>query len=307
MPQTKNEIIEFLDCYPGGNDTYLCLPQGWSYPHSYLDVDAAIRKFFTRFEQGGFLEASVHYGVVRLQMAGGEFCVNALRAVVACIADDYWNLTGLLIKDDADITEVSDTELEFAVEASGVESVLPVSCLKTSRGYYATVEVPLPSKPLHKFRRVVFRNHAYDVAVVHLDGISHILLDQNRYQSLSLEDAAEFLREHEIRLGVDSAVAVGLVWYCDDGKQCSIDPIVYVRMTGSLVRESACGSGSIAVALWRYLRGAGEYSAVVQPSKELLNCTIERHKNGSLVARIGGLVLLRGRYEIEIPGTDTSP
>jgi diaminopimelate epimerase len=84
--------------------------------------------------------------------------------------------------------------------------------------------------------------------IVRLPGITHLLLntDCRPLPANPLIAAREKLLEH----GLEKEEAAGIIWFSkhDDGT-CSIIPVVHVASTESYVPESACGSGSLALAL----------------------------------------------------------
>ena len=101
------------------------------------------------------------------------------------------------------------------------------------------------------------------VAVVHLPGITHIVVDADEYAPA--EDVLFRLRS---ALGLEAEPCVG-VMFChghrhgrergrehghDDGHG-DVVPLVHVSATGTTVWESSCASGAVAVALAKSIAG----------------------------------------------------
>lgn len=87
-----------------------------------------------------------------------------------------------------------------------------------------------------------------DVHLMRLPGISHLLINatSSPYPTENAKAAARALLARHRLLNEPAA---GCIWYCNNGEEVSIMPVVHVRDTGSIHEETACGSGTIALAM----------------------------------------------------------
>ena len=89
----------------------------------------------------------------------------------------------------------------------------------------------------------------------------------------------------------DKFPASGVLVVCpqDDGSY-KLDPFVYVRSTGTIYYESACGSGSTSVGLMvaKETNASVENLRIVQPSGMDLVVSIERSKTEFIQATVDG-------------------
>jgi len=294
--------IEMHDCYPGGNSTYICFAPGCK-REQYAELDAAIRTRFPHFEQGGFIEPPVSdKAVLRLQMAGGEFCGNAARSFGALIADAAMSQKVLSpqIRQEL-VASTGEGAVSFPIEISGTEELLTVHCHRQNGGYWVETEVPVPGRLAPRQHQIVDEADGLTFTVLHvaLPGIDHLLINERDFAFPGNTGNIErLLRTAERLLALSASPAIGLIWYShqpDNG--AVINPVVYVRSTNSLVNETACGSGSIAL----HLAVSTESSLdVMQPSGSTLKTTIQRSKDGSI-----DQVLLSG--EVRLQGCQSFP
>lgn len=186
-------------------------------------------------EQVGFLDPiNKHF-----EMAGGEFCGNGARAA------------GQLLSDH---TDVGDT---VSFTCSGYEGKVIVQ--RSEQNGLAIVCGVFPNLSLTQ--QTNWLPGVGLVAVVDLGGIVHVVvggalpLDYEGQQQTIIKALALEARE-----------AVGVCWV-GVGKQSdsvAMNPVVWVRSINTCFYESACGSGSIAVA------AAAGIPDVVQPTGETI-------------------------------------
>ena len=167
-----------------------------------------------RIEQAAFLTAPRCGGEIRLEMMGGEFCGNALR----CAGFYHALRTG------------AQGKTCVLAEISGAEGVQPVMA-DTAAGEASTV-MPLP--------RAVQPADWPDVQAVRVtfDGITHFVMDRAQPDDALVQRAIAAAPE---------ASAVGALFL--DRAAGSMQPVVFVRETGSCVAETSCASGSVATAV----------------------------------------------------------
>jgi len=280
--------LPFYKLSPGGNPTILVRDNSLLSP----EVSPAKRAIIARTlmdsdgigaEQVGFLDTS--RALPHVEMMGGEFCINATRAAALVLA-----LDGLLPETDAPgnhegfITTSGATEpvrVRVRRQSSGI---LPLATKEDE----AAIALPLASTA----QTDLVQEHAPGQILVRLPGITHLLLDAAKHPlpDHPLVAAEAKLTEYELK----KEDAAGVIWHTSepDGT-ASITPIVHVAATNSSVTETACGSGSLALALV-LARSAAQSIAIRQPSGHTLTVTFEPPDTptSSMTAWINGIVRL---------------
>ncbi|HEY5575460.1 MAG TPA: diaminopimelate epimerase, partial [Clostridiaceae bacterium] len=177
-------------------------------------------------EQVGFIERPENLqseASTRLQMMGGEFCGNALRALAAvAVQRGYENITD------------KDGKYRVPLEASGIEGL--IYCLveqKSSNGYEVSLEMP-QYKSISNIE-LEYKDKSYNGTIVNLSGISHAVFFTDD-KSLD-EDFFEAVRSTIEDFDYD---AFGIMFY--DEKEKFMRPLVYVKDTDSLIWERSCGT-----------------------------------------------------------------
>ena len=207
-------------------------------------VTAALMK---RCEQVGYLLPPEHPGSrARLRMMGGEFCGNASMGTAA-----------FLCRQDR---LAPDTEWELLLEVSGTDR--PVRCrIRAPREGGETWKGTVQMPPVVEVRPILFEGEEW--TAVRLEGILHLI----REGELPDRQCAEQLLLRYAKQCREPAVGL-LQW--NAGKR-EMMPLVYVRAEGTLVWETACGSGSTAVgALEALRRGEGvTLTRIMQPGGEI--------------------------------------
>ncbi len=142
--------------------------------------------------------------------------------------------------------------------------------------------------------QVLCTNLEQGVDLVHMPGISHLLLDQNLHEKPENWQGAA--KNWRIKAKLEELEASGVIWYTKDtAGGYTICPAVYVKNTNSEHMETACGSGSFALA---YLHTQKHHStqeqsslAITQPSQESIEVVLTQTK-ASVDAYIFGQVRL---------------
>ncbi|HEY9787141.1 MAG TPA: hypothetical protein V6D17_17250 [Candidatus Obscuribacterales bacterium] len=294
-------LADTSTCLPGGNNTYLCISPGET-RSAYGDLDELIRALHPDLEQGGFLERSSAPAVVRLQMAGGEFCGNAARCAAAWVSNQYFGKRlhdGLVAYNR--IRE-HDDGISFFIDMSGASRPLAASCKRRENEFWVEVEMPIWKRFNRAQETIAVANRLLEVTKVELEGIVHILIDRHMLPfTRSPEEQRKLLQDIERQLSLQEEPAIGLIWHDDDRKP-AIDPVVYVRKTGSFVYESACGSGSLALAAVRATGNDADEVAIVQPSGSTIACRIAKKADGTLKrAFISGPVEIKDDFRVPSP------
>ncbi|MBQ9407156.1 MAG: hypothetical protein IJU37_10540 [Desulfovibrio sp.] len=240
--------LNFSKWSPGGNTTLL-FPSGQYEPQEQARLaTSALDATVLGGEQAGFFDGQRKI----LRMAGGEFCVNASRAMGALLA--WQNAL------PTSSCPASDDQARPQYEAEIVVSGWPTAIRLLVRGqvplWQVAASLRLPPCPVEHL--------AADVRLVRLPGICHLLLNApfpaNPDHCLA---AAARLRK---RYHLDDEPAAGVVWWRNKGPGLEMLPVVHVRDTHSACVESACGSGALALALTQ----EASCVSILQPSGSTL-------------------------------------
>lgn len=155
---------------------------------------------------------------LRMDMMGDEFCANASRSFGLYLARKM-NLEGV-----ANImAHVSGRDLPVQVSVDTLSSSAQVGL-----------------GPARSVDSITIAKRAYTLVV--LDGISHVIVPQRQEDKDLVYEIIDFLEENH------KDQAYGVLFF--DEKVSFMVPYVYVGGTKSLIRESSCGSGTIALAYY---------------------------------------------------------
>ncbi|MDR1874718.1 MAG: hypothetical protein LBQ90_06890 [Synergistaceae bacterium] len=179
-------------------------------------------------EQAGFVETPANReAAARLQMSGGEFCGNAAMALAALIARDEKFERGVAAS--------------VLLEVSGSEEL--VKCIVTPRsdgGFTCKTRMPVPKAILRK--TVAAGNTLLDVQVVHMQGITHLIVSEP-LQEAEKNELTEHVMSHSKEYTDENAIGVMFLEESD----MTMRPFVCVPSVRSAVWERGCGTGSCAV------------------------------------------------------------
>lgn len=222
--------LRYIKVNPSGNTTILVAD---SLPRDkYADVSIKLMADTNLCaEQVGFVEKPENpAAAARLQMMGGEFCGNASRSFAAWIA--LGGLEGYKLKN------FSEEEKEVTIEISGHEGILTAKVQNggSDHACIAEIEMPLPEEIRHGNNDLMG-----EYSIVIFEGITHVILWGKPASEEYIDIVSNFLADQ----GLDND-CFGIEFY--DETTASMIPVVYVGAVGSLVWESSCGSGSVAVA-----------------------------------------------------------
>lgn len=249
---------------PGGNITALVeglVPQVFK-----KSINDALMKRYSVVEQVGFYQYIPQKKLYMLEMAGGEFCGNALRSLA------YLVLAG--------------GQGEITCKVSGVKQTLKAGVIRR-REAYAQIPIIKSKKTIKKLYKNIW--------LVDLEGISHLikLVSRKLAKNAAKSDAKALL----IQTGLLQSKAAAGVMFVRQNKLFSnleIEPIVWVRKIETFFYETACASGTAAVGLWYLFNQNKNLSSIClnvkQPSKEYLQVKISKTRNQSLKIFIEGPV-----------------
>ncbi|MDO4840794.1 MAG: hypothetical protein Q3990_09025 [Desulfovibrionaceae bacterium] len=210
-------------------------------------------------EQAGFADNGRRY----LRMAGGEFCVNATLAFGA-------HLDRLACKK-------TETAREYEVGVSGWSEKIQLKVDGMDPLWKVTARLTMPSD--------IIENISDTCALVRLPGISHLLCRCSSPLPQDKKEAAMALLKKYSLLEEDAA---GVIWWQEehspayrqnDASLLRIWPVVRVRAVETLYEETSCGSGSMALACYKYMKDQQEQSSVLQPGGCTLSIRIVPKEN----------------------------
>ena len=256
--------VKYVILNPTGNLTALVTAWGGT-----DDEKEITGRLMHECEQVAYLEPPAHAGAVaRIRLMGGEFCGNAAMAAA-----------GWLVRDRLG----AGTELTVPIEVSGAEDIVFCRIRGTGENRFeGTAEMPRVLE--------IFETNVRDVPLtaVRTKGILHLIREGQ--EPLAPETAEALLAAAAAVVPDD---AVGLL---DRNPETGyIKPLVYVRASGTTVWETACGSGSAAIAAAEARRrGNGRVLVPVQQPGGVIRAEAAA-KNGTVTeTAITGTVLIAG-------------
>lgn len=235
-------------------------------------------------EQAGFI--CLETLPPRLDMMGGEFCINATCALAALLLEQ-----GRLVREKG-------TGQEWyggMVSVSGIRTPLKV------RARYAGVQVE-SAVCLNRENLPAVVSVDLGIQLVRVPGISHLVLDADIHPVPT--SWKEKVRELLARYDLLQEEAAGCVWLHRPVKEetdCwSLVPFVHVRDTGTVCAENSCGSGTLAAALVVSAADTGpSVRMFMQPGGESLVVSLDAD-----TAWVEGRVRLVARGEVFVHSLD---
>lgn len=280
--------LDFVKYSPGGNPTILASGRSLSVKERASVAAELMHPLHLVAEQVGFI--GLEAVPPRLEMMGGEFCLNATR----CLVYEMWR-RGLFMP-------LAGTDDCFGLaQSSGLESPVQV---RVKNGRTAAADKPAECFVLMDVKRDAESIVELDkgALLVRLPGISHLLLDE-RYHDLP-EYPMVATRERLGRYGLLDEAACGVIWHRaeaiaeKDVIASRITPIIHVAATKSCVAETSCGSGTLALALalvpkMNFADAGAAFMRVVQPSGEAIRLSVRPlAKADAYRVELGGFVRL---------------
>ena len=250
---------DFWKITPGGNPTIL-LETG-AVPRALRARAAAeiMDPLHLSGEQVGFVRfASPSEPTPRLDMMGGEFCLNATRAFAALLARE-----GCLNASGPD-------RWSGSVEVSGADGPVAVRVRRVPAFHAPAGWTAGAGLSFKTSRPSVVKENA---SLIRVPGIAHILLENISPPPTDALPAA--CAELRARFDRDAEDAVGCLWLDTRSDPPILYPVVWVRATQSLCTESACGSGTLACALALRARCGDSRFAIRQPGGDVLTVSFE--------------------------------
>lgn len=234
----KFETVDYKILNPGGNKTALVIEnKSYTKEEKKYTNDMILSKN-KDVEQVGFLNKKNK----TLNMAGGEFCANATRCAI-------WEL-------------LSGSEGEVRLDVSGYNTKISGG-IRDDKNVYEKLVI---NKTLNELIEIKDK-----YIIVKLDGIYHIIIDEELAKKYILnlkideEKVKEDLKKIMKNLNMDiEAMGVMLLENLKD--EIKINPIVWVKSIDTVYYETACGSGSLAAAIYlNYIKNISSVE-IIQPS-----------------------------------------
>ena len=294
--------LPFSKWSPGGNTTLLFPSDGLAPAVQCRLARQALAESCLGGEQAGFVNIEAQ----SLRMSGGEFCINASRAVGAMLAcaDDC--------RQQADHTAqpcengvlpggYADAPLPAAPDGSAVQRCYEISV----SGWQSPVHLRVRGFAPHwrveavlQLPDITVQRMGEGIFLARLPGISHLLLDGHIHsQPEDCFAAAALLRQ---RYDLEQEAAVGVIWWRTLQGQMDMLPLVHVRDTRSDFLESACGSGALALALSRAQTAGAKSFTIMQPSGSPLDVRLFS-EGGVSMAGVDGPVSLVAKGQVWLP------
>lgn len=230
---------------PGGNKTGIVIGNEYN-KEEKKQINEKILRENPDVEQVGFISTDKN----RLDMAGGEFCVNATRCAI-------WEY----LKGQAG---------EIELEVSGCKTKIKGG-ITAEKDVYADMQV---GKNLGD---LIEKKGIYNL--VKLDGILLAVVeekDSEEYIKCLKADenkAKNDLKEIMKTFDTEESAA-GIILLENENGKTKINPVIWVKTVDTLYYETACGSGSLATTIYKYFKSGIEKLEVVQPSGYSINVTL---------------------------------
>ena len=255
-------LHNFWKVTSSGNPTILLRAEDVPAPRRAFVANAVMDAQHIGGEQVGYVRLE---GIPRLDMMGGEFCLNATRAFASVL-------------DSLDLLERDGDVSHGLVEVSGVSERVAV---RVTHGE----GLPVAEACLHFDSLPEPEALSDTLSIVRVPGITHLVQGGSTPEGSTLED---FCAEQRHELSLEEEEAVGHLWMeekagnADDSQitTLALEPVVWVRATATLCFESACGSGTLACALAAHAKSGATHFSIFQPSGTPLSVRMERNENG---------------------------
>ena len=259
----KKEFTYYLYS-PSGNDT--ALVEDINIEKSIKKkINDKIMKLHPNIEQVGFVSAEKND--YRLVMAGGEFCGNATR----CAA--YYYLEGK----------------QGTIKISVSENLILKSGIDEQNKVWSQM-------PIYNGNDVISILDE-GIASVTMQGIKYIIIDEKVSREY-LKDkknlkafSMDFIKKYKIK----DSKAIGVIYKEKIDNKLKIHPVVWVKAIDTLFYETACGSGTTAVAILEaIISNSSKKIDIIQPSKQIITADVIFDKGNILNAYIYGKIKTDG-------------
>lgn len=245
--QTKeNNKYDFIILRPGGNIQMLIKEIVPKNMRRFIN-DEMIKRF-PNVEQVSFYEYNRKTKNATLELAGGEFCGNAVRS-----------LAYLLLK---------GKNGEISVQVSGTTQKLKAGIKQKNTAY---AQMPVRNGSIRKLRDGLFR--------IDLEGITQLVcLDSTfAFNPENLKSIAlKILKKEDL---IYSVPAAGVMFIEEKKDLILLKPVVWVRDIETILYETACATGTTAVGIWKATQNKKNKTIikVLQPSEAIFEAIINKN------------------------------
>lgn len=232
---------------PGGNDTALI--KGLIPKSKKKIVNDLILNLYPNVEQVGFYKYFEKKNLVQLEMAGGEFCGNAIRALAYLL--------------------LNDNQGKIRVRSSGTKDILTAGVNKNNEVY---TQIPVSTKITN------IKYLGKNISFVPMEGIVYLITKKPiKIKQTDLKQYGNnLLQQYNLLYKYPCA---GVIFYSQNREKIKIDPIVWIRDVKTLFYESACASGTAALGFWysKIMNSSELNLSVQQPFGELLTVLVKKN------------------------------
>lgn len=236
---------------PAGNDTALVLGIVSS-PQLRQRINDKIMRQNPNVEQVGFIKTTSPY---QLMMAGGEFCGNATRSAAL-----------MLLKGKPG---------KVSIRVSGTTQLLQSGVDKRGNTW---TEIPTNISITRK----------NNFQIVKMEGITHVITPKP--PKLTNSDQLKNLGQKIINQFnlLTTAPAAGVIFVSKTPIGIRIDPVVWVRNVKTLFYETACASGTAAVAVIAATEKSSSINnlPIIQPTGKIISTTISINQRNKCITQI---------------------
>ncbi len=213
-------------------------------------------------EQVGFISKNNY----ELIMAGGEFCGNATRSAVK-----YY---------------LNSKPGNISIKVSGVKDKLNAGIDNDNNVW---VDMPIIKGDFSKSVKRINSNSA----IIKMYGITHMVIESgNINKKYNKEELKEYAYEILEEYNLLCENAAGVMFINKVNNNIELYPVVFVREINTLFYETACGSGTTAVAIYESSKLYKNIDInVIQPSGKIINVKTIVNENNIVNVRISGQVL----------------
>lgn len=241
----KKEFTYYLFS-PCGNDT--ALVEGINIDEqTKKKLNDKIMNIHPNIEQVGFVSLDKY----KLIMAGGEFCGNATRSAA------YYYLNGK--HGDIEINVSNNMIMKAGVNKEGKAwSQIP---LYDGKNFINTIDTGIYEILMNGIKYIVLEKEIS----------KEYLLDKKNIKS----NAMSILKNYKVK----DSEAVGVIFLEEINEKIKIHPVVWVKSINTLFYETACGSGTTAVAMLEAIKtNQSQNIDIIQPSNQIITAKIDLNK-----------------------------
>ena len=252
----------FIILNPGGNKTALVIGDKYS-DNQKSQINAKILKENPDVEQVGFIDTKEN----KLEMAGGEFCVNATRCAI-------WHY-------------LNGQEGKIKLEVSGYKSKI-IGGITKGKDVYVNMKINKKIDSIIDIKEIfnLVKLDGILLAVVNENDSVNLIKNLRKNENKSKSELKELMKNFDTE-----EKAVGIILLEKENEKTKINPIIWVKTVDTLYYETACGSGSLATAIYkRYAEGI-ENIDVMQPSGYSININLKMQNDYIKEAIVLGKVL----------------